>query len=644
MILPLADRVAAAFHDGGDTYLAARSAVHTFSGLAAAAFALLALAVLRRPWPAAAATLVYAGLFGAWIRSINNYLREDFALPGLLLATAAVVELLFGGTGRRLRVAAIAGALIGALWAGSAWHMSQFYLALLGLLIVLTGLVGRLREAALAGGALWAGMALAAVSQQALWVKGALWNVGSALTLAPVVAFVLTRTLRREGRQRRVLAAVAVVLGGAAALAGSSADYAHVRSLVLAKLLHLGRRPEPAALSPDARLFWVGPFESPDALDLYLDYGFVTLLVAIGLVLVARAALRERSPRLGFAALAVLGSGLLFALMQRMTVFFAPWAALAAVLAVTRTPLPALRFSLGVVLLAASGLNVYGGLHHFDVGGRYHRTVEELFAPAAPPTWTYGSEQEQLLARLRAAPPGALLTDFSTSAALLYETGRPIALHPMFEVAAIRPKTLEYAGAMLGDEDDLLALCERWDARYVIHYAIQVLGRAPGSIYRLTGQEPVPGSVAHAMQFAPESLQRFRLVYESYSVRVFAVGAGYDGYRARARHPLFDPEVFARVPTGSELEEAFARIHAAQRHYLDGLAGEQLGDLPRAATGFGNALFLHPDFEDANLRFGAACLALGDFPRAREALARAAELDPADPRPRDLLARIPSGR
>jgi hypothetical protein len=414
--------------------------------------------------------------------------------------------------------------------------------------------------------------------------------------------------------------------------------------LVLAKLRHLGRYPGPEPLAPDARLFWVGPFESPSVLDAYVAYGFVVLPALLGLVLVVRDARRDRSTRWTFVALCLVGFGLLYALMSRMTVFLAPWVALACVYPVTRLARPSLRLAAGLLATLAIGVNTYGGLHHFDVTGRYHRLVERILATEAPPLWSYGSERAELLRWLAAAPPGALLTDFATSSMLLYATGRPISLHPMFEVAAMRAKTLEYASTMLREEEQLLELCRRWDVRYVIHLSHQVLGRGTGSFYAMTAELPRPGSAAHAMQFAPESLQGFRLVLETYSIRVFEVGAPYDGYSVRAEHPVFDPERFGSIPTPEELGTFYAQAWAAQRLYLAGLRAEERGDLREAAASFGNALQYHRDFEDASLRFGAACLALGDFPRAREALERAAELDPANPLPRELLARIPAGR
>jgi hypothetical protein len=121
-ILPLPDKLAALVYRArgrDDPFLASRATIILLSSLAVVAFVPLALAFYRQAWAAAVATIIYAACFGAYARTSGNYLREDFALPGILPATAGVVYLLTGASGKR-RWLAFAATTIAALWQGHA--------------------------------------------------------------------------------------------------------------------------------------------------------------------------------------------------------------------------------------------------------------------------------------------------------------------------------------------------------------------------------------------------------------------------------------------------------------------------------------------------------------------------------------------
>jgi len=649
MILPLPDRTVALFYrlrGGGDTFLASRALIITLSALGVCAFAPLALAVFRRPWPAAGAALFYAGTYGAYSRSVGNYLREDFAMPGLLLATAGVVYLLTGGGGRRRWLVA-GGVALATAWAGSCWHMSQFYCALLAAGVVAFGLAGRGRAAALAGAGLWLGLFAAAALNKPLWSKGAMWNASAALALAPAAAWLLARALRREAKGRWFLAATAAALVGASLAFGRSQDYGHVFALLWAKAVHLGRRPAPAALSPDARLFWAGPYNSPGRTQLALEYGLLAFPFAAGLVLWLRDLFRRRralAARWFVAAAAVL-SLTLYLLMARLTVFLAPWLAVVAVYPAWRAGAARARAAWLAPLVVLWGLHVYGTEAVYRPGW-FRDVADDVAKPPLEVAWFYGTERVDFLMWLAtAAPPGPVLADFAVSPPILYLTGHATALNPMFEVPAVRRKALAYAEAAAADEETFYRLCRKWRVRYVVHFAPQVLSRGNGSFYNATGREVGADAAAAGMQFGPERLRRFRLVYESYSLRVFEVGRPYDGFVSPAYHPLFDPTRFGAVPRSeAELLGFYGEMMRAQEYYGRGVALQEREAWGGAAAAFTSCLRLHPDFEDAALRLGFCHLQLGQNGEAARWMERAAASRPGDPRPARYLALLGSRR
>gem|GEM_PF-5605539 len=173
-----------------------------------------------------------------------------------------------------------------------------------------------------------------------------------------------------------------------------------------------------------------------------------------------------------------------------------------------------------------------------------------------------------------------------------------------------------------------------------MHFAPQVLSRGTGSFYNATAREPGPDSAAALMQFHPEKLRRFRLVLETYSARVFEVGPPYDGFHARAYHPLYDPGRFGAVPKEEALKAFYRDFRRADYYYSLGRENQAAGEFVAAAAAFANALRLHPDYEDAMLRLGQCQAALGQYDEARRAFERAAVARPGDPRPREYLKAI----
>ena len=645
MILSAPDRLTAAFYHvhGGDAFAASRAMVILFSAAAVAAFVPLALAVLRKPWPAAGATVLYAGLFGAYSRTWGNYLREDFAMPGLLAATAAVAYLLTSPEARRRWLVA-AGAAVATLWAGSCWHMSQFYVAILGLFVVAYGLAGRPERAAWAGGGLWLGLAAAAVLNEPLWVKGAFWNVSAALAFAPPAAYLLARAVKRPAAARWFLAGAAALLVALALAFGRSEGYGHVYALIWAKLVHLGRYPGPAALSPEARIFWAAGYNSPTKAIIFFEYGATALLAACGLGAWWFALARRRLTGGAFAAVAAPAFLLLYFLMMRLSIFLAPWVAIFGVYAL----LAARRR--GWRVAAAAGIVLAWGFHLYlaNVKNRppwLNGAVYKITSYEPERPWYYGNERNELLMWVAAfAPPGAVLAEPGQSPPFLYLSAHPIALNPMFEVPEARRKALAYAEGALGTEEEFYELCREWRVRYVVHFAPQVLSRDAGSFYRATGREPPAGSAAHLMQFEPQKLRRFRLLVETYNVRLYEVGAAYDGFAAPAYHPLFDPGRFGGVPTEERLDGFYADLRRATYFYGLGCTAQAYEDFPAAAAAFSTALRHHPDFEDAELRLGMCHIALGQAEEAREALERAAATRPGDPRAAEYLGLLEGRR
>lgn len=85
-------------------------------------------------------------------------------------------------------------------------------------------------------------------------------------------------------------------------------------------------------------------------------------------------------------------------------------------------------------------------------------------------------------------------------------------------------KTIELTRALYGDEDALYQACHRLKVHYVLYAVDDLVDTSPYSPRYLAGLATIPPHAAvMALQFAPETLKHFTLVYENERYRLFQV-------------------------------------------------------------------------------------------------------------------------
>jgi hypothetical protein len=226
-----------------------------------------------------------------WAVLLANYrtigiilIREDFSLPWFslhlwLLARAARVRtpVAFAGAGLALSAAA------------ATWHAMAFVLALeAGCALLWFLRTGRNPLAVAFAWLVPAVPALASFAIPALAAKRFVLSPAMAIAWALLAgaAAARLRPISRWTETGVVLGVLALALAIPRVLGGSSADYAHVFELLVAKVRFLGVLPDdPAQLSFGARLLWDGPFEtaSPVVLIAGLSTGLAALLAGVAL-------------------------------------------------------------------------------------------------------------------------------------------------------------------------------------------------------------------------------------------------------------------------------------------------------------------------------------------------------------------------
>jgi hypothetical protein len=642
MIMALPDLMAgwsyrawAAAAGAPDHYVYLRYFMAVYAATYVPAGFLLFWVMFRRFWPAFGATALYVLCLPTYLRAAGNYLREDFATPALLAATAWAWIFLERPPARpRPRAALVAALALSVLYALSCWHMAQFYLNVVLGVVFLSALAGRPGRYGDAGAAFLLGTAAAALLNEPLLAKGVLWSP----TVAAAVALAVWGLWPQppERRRRWILVAAAGALVAASLVAVGSGAYGHAYALIVSKLRYAGVHPDdPTKLPLDARIFWMGPYATTTLKRALLEYGplLVAAVAAFAWICGRRLARRPGAGGLAlFGAVMTAATAVLYWLIVRLTIFFSPWAAALGVLPAVRARRRWAKIA-GAVLVV--GLIAFEFYWAFNVSRpTLPRRVLEFLVEEDDPLWDYGERDNDVFFWLRDNTPAGspVLAQFGVSASIMYWGERPVALHPMFEVPEIRPKIVRVSRAYMGSEDNLYELCRRWRIAYVVFNApVFLVYEPPGDRYFAAAPDPPADAVGMKMQFAPAALRLFRLVHETYSFRVFEVGAPYDGYEAKRYHPYFDANVFDALPTRERYLAVSRDIRRAGVHYGRALALEEAERWSSAAAEYGLALSLHPDYDDAEMRLGYCLVRLERYREAEPHFRRALRVDPENP-------------
>jgi tetratricopeptide (TPR) repeat protein len=116
----------------------------------------------------------------------------------------------------------------------------------------------------------------------------------------------------------------------------------------------------------------------------------------------------------------------------------------------------------------------------------------------------------------------AFMSRFSVAPLILAYADRAIVTQPKFEVPGSREKVRRILEAFYGDEESLAALCEEFGAEYWLLDGRATLdGTHDSERYSANALRLATSTPAYRMQFVPESLTRFQLVYQNRYYRLF---------------------------------------------------------------------------------------------------------------------------
>jgi len=577
------------------------------ASLAIPALYAVALKLSRSPPLALASAAVFALSWAGMSNGIGTYGFESFSLPWMLASLAFLVAALDRETSSWRGHAGAAGALMALALAS--WHFAGFHLAALFLALAWTGWrrrgdapdLARLRGAT---------AALVACACAVGLVCAPLRETGFCLSPVMILGYGLLLALLFPARAVPIALGTAAALGLSVRLAGSGSAYGHVYGLLWEKLRHgLVEPADPALLSPEARLLWVGPFKSPQP-----GFALFAFLPLAGIIL----------PRL---AAALFGRGgqppeknggpLAPALVDALLLLYLAGTALVArltpvlafLLCASACRLPQRWLRAAWLPLLFFGLAAMEGAKSLAPASRFNPFLRLSAAWTGPERRPVGAFSDELALirwlRKNGGPDRPVLANYGISASLLTYAGSPILLQPKFEAPGIRAKTREFLQALYGTEADFSAFCRRYGAALFVYSVDDILDETPdGPRYgsgdlRLRAEAP-----AVLFHFHPERLKGFRLLYENPEFRVFSVSEGQEGSAGASKNPVYDITRFSpRLEAGGWLSLDVAgvseRMSLARRYLFLARILRRLGRGEESLSAYEEAFAAWPPDEAA---------------------------------------------
>jgi hypothetical protein len=167
-------------------------------------------------------------------------------------------------------------------------------------------------------------------------------------------------------------------------------------------------------------------------------------------------------------------------------------------------------------------------------------------AASEDPAFRYPADDLSMYTWLRdnVADDEGILSTFDVSGGILLYSGRPVVLHPKFEVPEGRRRVRVFITALFGnDEDALKALMESHKARYIVIPLGLVSDRSANYYrYMFDRLRLRDDCLVYRLHFAPGGLKHFRLAYRNRFYQVFRLAGPDDAakHAAFAYYPVYD--------------------------------------------------------------------------------------------------------
>lgn len=537
-------------------------------------------------FPGLLATFLYAVSGPSFVRSVGAFIKEDLALPSLMLGFVFFFLSLRteptdtkSWNSRRAVIAALFVSL-----ALLSWHFSQFMLlcfsSSLVLSLVVNGLFTRAQAKALALFTLI--LAITALAFPVLRATAFICSPAMAILYA-IITFHFTAGLEKTRRQ--VLTSLVFVLSILIYFKSGLAEQSHVFRLIIDKIQFGLIKPEdPTLLSYETRSVWIEDFNTPGLNFLLYTVSFFLPFGLAGLIVILKQAWQEKQV-LGTAArekLFVASLGfifLFFFIVARRMITIEIIFLCVAISALLQIGPRWYRMSLSALLASVLFFEGWKSYSYFEPNP-VRQAVYHYFPGGDLPEVFTVAEHNDVLHWVRSFvnPEHPVLASIGFSPVILAYTGRPIVIHSMFDAKEMRDKVEAYLKALYSDEDTFYQFVQKNGAQVFIYESRNLLMNGPNSDRYVAGQmNPSKDSAVHKFHFRPESLKHFRLVYQNMAYRIFTVDPKIQPIKMLSQ-PIYDE----RLLVDNMNSELISFLQGARNLLLQGFQYGGAGNVPAA--------------------------------------------------------------
>ena len=584
-------------------------------------------ALWRSPRLAVVSAALYSVSIDAIVRTGGGgYQREDFALVFLFLTVALYLH---SAIRFRFLIANLAGVCLVVALAG--WHMSPFFVLIFLVLmsaelLVAKELPGSLRTLC----TITLYMIVAGLLLPHLRAKFFITSLTVVVPVATIIVAIATRK-RHASRLSTVCGALAVCVVVAAIFHFLTPihlrEFSHVYELILAKVRYFGATPtDPAALTYEARSMWNSSFISPPWSMFKMGSLAFTVLGIVSLLRCGTLCLRKEEAWWKF----LFGLGgmiffILYLLIIRLGIF--PIFFNVVMIGVLFVH-PFFRNRIvAAILVALSFAHESWKLTTLTIS--HHRPAFHAVQDVTSRIGKLGTSND------------AVLAPFPMGSSILAYANKPTITHSKFESKRLRDKIRETESALFESEQRFYEVCTKYDAGYFIYDATVLLDSSPGSKQYVHAIPAVtPDQAVYRFHLSPESLSRFRLLYQNERYRIFEIGKPYDAVSVGGFRQLTYDRSFLDFVDGDLtpdiLKRGFDKIARRNNLLQLGHTAKLRGNLDIAKSHYSHVVASYPSLPDGHLNLGVVALREGDSEMGKQLLEKAFALDP-------LLAPIEQG-
>lgn len=611
-----------------------------FSSLPVVAVFLIGNSVWKNRISGIMAAAFYAVSIPGFERVIGHYLREEFALPFIFFSLYFFLASI--GHSRDRKAANIHGLFAGVFTflALSSWHLSNFYflIFLVGVAIVAFSR-GDLKPVMrptlyVVGFAIFAGFL-----NEPLRTRLFLASFATVIGYCLVVTYAASLRLRMNRRAAAgvLIPLIIVSLVLVALLSPNKGEYGHVYSLVFSKAKFLLDKPDdPGLLSRDARLLWLGPFQSPSLFSFLYGFGAIILASIYPLgVLLGRWARRRATQSQEIILFMSVVFFLLFLAIRRLEVFAVFFVAvlIAGIYVLFKRRGLFIALSLVLIILAFEGFKATTHLKPSPIT----EVLRGIKRPRVESPSLHDRDRTEIFRWISMFTPAdaVFLARFAASPMIVTYGQRTAVLHPIFETKHIREKVYECASSFYRTEKELYDVCKKYGVDYVLYEANQLLDSGElGDRYLTDNLKLAIDCAAFKMHFAPEGLRHFTPVFQTDYFRVFEIRQkpGEQKTHYLRYSPQYDGSLFRVEEMGPSFSDSLVTIAWESIEKALGLAqqGAALaagGNFKDAARVFNIALELMPRLERAGFALAECYKKMGRHDLAVAEYRKMIELD-----------------